>query len=102
MIGIVLTFIGVSLLDFSSDSCDTPLRALLLDTCNSKDQNTGLNIHAFLGGMGGAFGYMLTSVDWNKTFLGDFGKNLTHFSRFLRFCSMYFYIYPLNLYPMTT
>jgi len=88
MIGIVLTFIGVSLLDFSSDSCDTPLRALLLDTCNSKDQNTGLNIHAFLGGMGGAFGYMLTSFDWKETFLGDVGKNLIQLLRC--FCLMYF------------
>ncbi len=47
-----MTFIGVSLLDFSADFCDRPLRALLLDTCNTNDRNTGLNIHAFLMGMG--------------------------------------------------
>ena len=42
--------IGVTLLDFSADSCDSPLRAYLLDVCSTKDQETGLNIHAFLGG----------------------------------------------------
>ena len=41
--------IGVTLLDFSADSCDSPLRAFLLDVCNPDDQDTGLNIHAFLG-----------------------------------------------------
>ena len=75
MVGIVLTFIGVSLLDFSADSCDTPLRALLLDTCNTKDQNTGLNIHAFLMGLGAASGYIITSIDWRSSFMADICNN---------------------------
>jgi len=40
----------VTILDFSADSCDSPLRAFLIDVCNTEDQDTGLNIHAFLGG----------------------------------------------------
>ena len=49
-IAICLVGIGVTLLDFSADSCDSPLRAYLLDVCCTEDQDTGLNIHAFLGG----------------------------------------------------
>jgi hypothetical protein len=26
-------------------------------------------MHAFLGGVGGAFGYLLTSIDWNNSIL---------------------------------
>jgi len=51
--------LGVTLLDFSADSSDSPLRAFLLDVCNTEDQDTGLNIHAFLGGIGSAFGFIL-------------------------------------------
>ncbi len=40
----------MTILDFSADSCDSPLRAFLIDVCNTEDQDTGLNIHAFLGG----------------------------------------------------
>ena len=54
--------IGVTFLDFSADSCDSPLRAYLLDVCNTKDQETGLNIHAFLGGIGASVGYILAAL----------------------------------------
>lgn len=70
--GIILTTLGVTLLDFSADSCDSPLRAYILDVCNSRDKDTAFNIHAFLGGMGAALGYILTSIEWNKTFFGQF------------------------------
>jgi hypothetical protein len=36
-------------LDFSSDSCNAPLRAYLIDTTNLSDQERGFNIHAILG-----------------------------------------------------
>ena len=68
--GVVLVGVGVTLLDFSADSCDSPLRAFLLDTCNADDQDTGLNIHAFLGGIGASLGYILTAVDWHTTVFG--------------------------------
>lgn len=51
-IAIVLVGLGVTLLDFSADSTDSPLRAFLLDVCNPDDQDTALNIHAILGGTG--------------------------------------------------
>ena len=36
-------------LDFCADSADAPIRAYLIDTTNSADQERGFNIHAILG-----------------------------------------------------
>ncbi len=70
----------MTLLDFAADSCDSPVRAFLLDECNSRDQDTGLNVHAFLGGFGAASGYLLTSIDWNNsTLYKAFGTDLSIF-----------------------
>jgi len=75
-IGIVFVGLGVTLLDFSADSCDSPLRAYLLDVCNPKAQETGLNIHAFLGGLGASLGYILTFIDWENSVLDIIGKKI--------------------------
>lgn len=64
--------IGVTLLDFAADSCDSPLRAYIIDTCNSEDNDLGFNIHAFLGGAGSAVGYLITSIHWDETVFGKF------------------------------
>jgi solute carrier family 45 protein 1/2/4 len=74
-IGVVLVGIGVTLLDFSADSCDSPLRAFLLDVCNPDDQDTGLNIHAFLGGIGASVGYILTAIEWKEFSLFKIQEN---------------------------
>lgn len=49
--------------------CFSPLRAYLLDVCNSKDVDTGLNIQAILGGIGAATGYLLTALFYNEQVL---------------------------------
>ncbi len=72
-IAIFLTGLGVTLLDFSADSSDTPLRAYVMDVCNTHDQDTGFNLHAFLGGMGSALGFIISAIDWDKTFFGFIG-----------------------------
>ena len=54
----------------------SPLRAFLLDVCNTEDQDTGLNIHAFLGGLGSAFGYVISAIKWEKTILKFIGDEL--------------------------
>jgi solute carrier family 45, member 1/2/4 len=83
--------LGVTLLDFAADSSDSPLRAFLLDSCNSRDQETGLNIHAFLGGTGSALGYILGGIDFTKftslinLFGGDETRILFVLSTFLFF-----------------
>ena len=37
--------------DFCADSADAPIRAYLIDTTNTADQERGFNIHAILGKM---------------------------------------------------
>ncbi|XP_070248548.1 solute carrier family 45 member 4 [Myotis yumanensis] len=70
-IGIVLTVLGVVVLDFSADATEGPIRAYLLDVVDSEDQDMALNIHAFSAGLGGAIGYVLGGLDWTQTFLGS-------------------------------
>ncbi|XP_045437213.1 solute carrier family 45 member 4 isoform X2 [Pipistrellus kuhlii] len=70
-IGIVLTVLGVVVLDFSADATEGPIRAYLLDVVDSEDQDMALNIHAFSAGLGGAVGYVLGGLDWTQTFLGS-------------------------------
>ncbi|KAM9094227.1 solute carrier family 45 member 4 [Sarcophilus harrisii] len=73
-IGIVLTVLGVVVLDFSADATEGPIRAYLLDVVDSEEQDMALNIHAFSAGLGGATGYVLGGLDWTQTFLGDWFK----------------------------
>ncbi|XP_029298570.1 solute carrier family 45 member 4 [Cottoperca gobio] len=69
-IGIVLTVLGVVVLDFSADATEGPIRAYLLDVANTDEQDMALNIHAASAGLGGAVGYALGGLDWTHTFLG--------------------------------
>ncbi|KAG5856782.1 hypothetical protein ANANG_G00011520 [Anguilla anguilla] len=69
-IGIVLTVVGVVLLDFCADAAEGPIRAYLLDVASNEEQDMALNIHAFAAGLGGAVGYMLGGLDWTHTLLG--------------------------------
>nr|XP_045000502.1 solute carrier family 45 member 4 isoform X2 [Jaculus jaculus] len=70
-IGIVLTVLGVVVLDFSADATEGPIRAYLLDVVDSEEQDMALNIHAFSAGLGGAIGYVLGGLDWTQTILGS-------------------------------
>ncbi|KAK1173037.1 solute carrier family 45 member 4-like [Acipenser oxyrinchus oxyrinchus] len=74
-IGIVLTVLGVVVLDFSADASEGPIRAYLLDVADTEEQDMALNIHAFSAGLGGAVGYMLGGLDWTQTFLGQAFKS---------------------------
>ncbi|KAJ8354228.1 hypothetical protein SKAU_G00217950 [Synaphobranchus kaupii] len=69
-IGIVLTVLGVVVLDFCADAAEGPIRAYLLDVASNEEQDMALNIHAFAAGLGGAVGYMLGGLDWTHTLLG--------------------------------
>ncbi|XP_041045341.1 solute carrier family 45 member 4-like isoform X1 [Carcharodon carcharias] len=70
-IGIVLTVLGVVILDFCADATEGPIRAYLLDVADTEEQDMALNIHAFSAGLGGAVGYMLGGLDWTQTTLGQ-------------------------------
>ncbi|KAK1784757.1 hypothetical protein P4O66_003430 [Electrophorus voltai] len=69
-IGIVLTVLGVVVLDFCADAAEGPIRAYLLDVADTEEQDMALNIHAFSAGLGGAVGYAFGGLDWTHTFLG--------------------------------
>ncbi|XP_022055440.1 solute carrier family 45 member 4 [Acanthochromis polyacanthus] len=69
-IGIVLTVLGVVVLDFCADATEGPIRAYLLDVADAEEQDMALNIHAASAGLGGAVGYALGGLDWTHTFLG--------------------------------
>lgn len=49
-IGLVLTVLGVVVLDFSADAAEGPIRAYLLDVADTEEQDMALNIHAFSAG----------------------------------------------------
>ncbi|XP_062421259.1 solute carrier family 45 member 4-like [Pungitius pungitius] len=74
-IGIILTVLGVVVLDFSADASEGPIRAYLLDVADTDEQDMALNIHAFSAGLGGAVGYMLGGLDWTGTALGQAFKS---------------------------
>ncbi|XP_054462284.1 solute carrier family 45 member 4 [Anoplopoma fimbria] len=74
-IGIVLTVLGVVVLDFSADATEGPIRAYLLDVADTEEQDMALNIHAASAGLGGAVGYALGGLDWTHTFLGAIFKS---------------------------
>ncbi|KAM8884304.1 solute carrier family 45 member 4-like [Synchiropus picturatus] len=74
-IGIVLTVLGVVVLDFCADASEGPIRAYLLDVADADDQDMALNIHAASAGLGGAVGYALGGLDWTHTFLASAFKS---------------------------
>ncbi len=51
LVGIVLTIVGVVVLDFCADALDGPIRAYLLDVADTEEQDMALNIHAFSAGV---------------------------------------------------
>lgn len=59
-IGIILTVVGVVILDFCADALDGPVRAYLLDVADTEEQDMALNIHTFSAGT-------LSDVRWIVT-----------------------------------
>ena len=49
-IGIILTVIGVVVLDFCADASEGPIRAYLLDVADTEEQDMALNIHGLSAG----------------------------------------------------
>ena len=70
-LGVFFTVVGVTMLDFSCDACQTPCRAYLLDVTPPADHATGLTTFTVLSGLGGSVGYLIGYVDWDRTWLGD-------------------------------
>ncbi len=62
--GIVFTTLGLVLLDFNCDSCQSPTRSFLLDQTVPEDHPKGLAIVTVMGGVGGTIGYIMGGIDW--------------------------------------
>ena len=61
---IFLTVVGVVLLDFNCDACQSPSRAFLIDISCADDHGIGLSTFTVMAGAGGAFGYILGGIPW--------------------------------------
>ncbi|KAI8120536.1 Membrane-associated transporter protein [Lucilia cuprina] len=73
----ILTIIGLVLLDFDADTCQTPARTYLLDMCIPEDQPKALTMFTLFAGIGGTIGYGIGGIDWEKTSFGTFlGGNI--------------------------
>ncbi len=64
------TVIGVVILDFSCDACQSPCRAYMLDVTVPDDHSVGLSTFTLLAGLGGALGYVMGGINWGGTSLG--------------------------------
>ena len=75
--GIILTILGVALLDFNCDACQSPCRAYLLDVSIPEDHSSGLTMFTVMAGLGGTVGYVMGGIDWNATSFGEaFGGHI--------------------------
>ena len=68
--GIIFTILGVVILDFNCDACQSPCRTYLLDVSLPEDHSAGLTMFTVMAGLGGSVGYIMGGIDWNST---DFG-----------------------------
>ncbi|CAH1773681.1 unnamed protein product [Owenia fusiformis] len=66
VLSIIITTIGVVLLDFSCDACQSPSRAYMLDVTVPEDHSAGLTTFTIMAGLGGSLGYLLGGIDWSK------------------------------------
>ena len=68
---IFFTVLGVILLDFSCDACQSPCRAYLLDVSIPDDHAPGLSTFTIMAGLGGSLGYVMGGIDWEGTSFGE-------------------------------
>lgn len=69
LFGILITVLGVVLLDSCCDACQSPCRAYLLDVSIPEDHASGLSTFTIMAGIGGSVGYLLGGVNWEQTHL---------------------------------
>ncbi|KAH8302945.1 hypothetical protein KR044_012389 [Drosophila immigrans] len=73
----ILTILGMVLLDFDADTCQTPARTYLLDMCVPEEQPKALTMFTLFAGFGGTIGYGIGGIDWETTHIGAFlGGNI--------------------------
>lgn len=68
---LLITILGVILLDFNAESSKIPARAYALDVSIPSDQKKVINIFSAISGLGGIAGYTFGAIDWKATGLGE-------------------------------
>ncbi|EDW17467.1 proton-associated sugar transporter A [Drosophila mojavensis] len=68
---VILTILGMVLLDFDADTCQTPARTYLLDMCVPEEQPKALTTFTLFAGFGGTIGYAIGGIDWETTHIGN-------------------------------
>ncbi|XP_067913464.1 solute carrier family 45 member 3-like [Heterodontus francisci] len=72
-VDVIFLIIGICMLDFCGQVCFTPLEALLSDLFHdAEDCRQAFSMYSFMISLGGCIGYLLTAVDWKKTFLSTY------------------------------
>nr|CAB3266289.1 solute carrier family 45 member 4-like [Phallusia mammillata] len=65
--GIIVGIFGAQTMDFCLDQAETPLRAFTLDVCLPVDQQRAFALQTVFIGIGGALGFIIDGIDWEKT-----------------------------------
>lgn len=68
---VIITIIGIILIDFNADCIQTPARAYALDITIPSQQTRIINTFSTLSGMGGIIGYAFGAIDWIATPFGE-------------------------------
>ncbi|CAF0776539.1 unnamed protein product [Brachionus calyciflorus] len=68
---IFFTVLGVVLLDFDCDACQSPARAYLIDVSQEEDHSVGLSTFTVMAGAGGCIGYVLGGIPWSELTKGE-------------------------------
>lgn len=66
-----ITIIGIILLDFNADICQSPARAYILDMSIAEDHSKGMSAFGIMCGVGSFLGFLICSIDWTTWQLGD-------------------------------
>ena len=60
-------FIGLSLIDFGCDACQSPARAYLIDSVPPEQHQKAFSVMGICCGVGGSIGYLLGSINFRDT-----------------------------------
>ncbi|XP_055596029.1 proton-associated sugar transporter A-like [Uranotaenia lowii] len=62
---ILLTIIGLVLIDFNAETANAIGRTYCMDMCLEDDHSKALTVAVMIGGVGSMAGYLLGSIDWS-------------------------------------
>ena len=59
--------LGLSLIDFGCDACQSPARAYLIDAVPPEQHQKAFSVMGICCGVGGSIGYLLGSINFRHT-----------------------------------